>query len=475
MTGPSDGDDTGVTPSLHAVAAAMFYIMALFGCVAAGYEMLYLARSGTLDGIIGISLAIIMISLGIVVIIRRLTERIFIRVFELAIFYLESPLLLIGVAYNLFFAPSPSPALHYAVWIFVTFICAVATRPPRWAQTFGWLLYGGEVTVFAAWLALRGIDPTIEPFAASFVELMLCQAASLALLHVLSAYRERDAFNRARIATLEETSEAMERAARDAREAQRRTEIALGRADQAMRARDRFFATVSHELRTPLNAIIGFSDILARELYGRHAEPRYREYAADIKESGDHLLGVINHLLDFARLEAGEVPMRVTRIDLADIAGTVMRLLAINAERAGVDLRFENRPDGSCWILADEQAVRQIVMNILSNAIKFTNAGGSVSIGVGLADSGAAVLAVTDTGIGIPASKLSDIFEPFRRVENDATVAIPGTGLGLAIVRSLVAALGGEVAVASELGRGSIFTVTLPSAPGEIARDSAVA
>lgn len=466
MSSQSGSRQANIVPSLRSVAAAMFYVMAIFGCIAAGYEMLFLLRSGNWDGVIGVSLAIIMVSLGILVVMRRLTERQFIRLFELAIFYLESPLLLVGIAYNLFLAATPTPALHYAIWIVVPFICAVATRPLHWAQTFGWLLHAGEAIVFSVWALARGIDPTVDPFAASFVELLLSQAASLALLHILSAYREQDAYNRARIATLEETSDAMERAAAEARDAQLRTEAALAHADQAMRARDRFFATMSHELRTPLNAIIGFSDILAQELYGRHVEPRYREYAHDIKRSGDHLLGIINHMLDFARLESGEVPLHPVPMDLAEVTAGVLRLMSVNAERAGVAIRFENRAAGPCRITADVQAVRQIVMNVVSNAIKFTPAGGRVAVAVGYGAGRTGMLAVSDTGAGIPTAKLEEIFEPFRRLETGA--AVPGTGLGLAIVRSLVEALGGTVVAESKPGEGATFTVALPLAPSRV-------
>ncbi|HEX7777137.1 MAG TPA: HAMP domain-containing sensor histidine kinase [Parvibaculum sp.] len=476
MTGQSDDRDSGVTPELRALAAAMFYIMAIFGSTATVLELLYAGRSGTLDRFMSVSGVLIMIPLfAIVFVMRRLPSHTFIRIAGLAIFYLESPLLLSSVAYNLFLSSLPWSALHNAVWLLVTFICAVALRPRRWAQIYGWCVYAIEVAIFLSWLAWRHVDPTIDNFAVAFFELLLCQASSLVLLLVLSAYRERDAFNRARIATLEETSEEMECIAGEARESQRRAEIARNHADQATRARDRFFATMSHELRTPLNAIIGFSDILAQELFGPHAQPRYREYAADIKSSGDHLLGVINHLLDFARFEAGEVSLNIERVDLVEVVGKVVRILRVNADRVGVQLRFEPPPGEGRWVHVDEQAVRQIAFNLVSNAIKFTPSGGSVEVAIGRAAGGCCELTVKDTGIGIPAAKLDEVFEPFRRVVSEETKSVPGTGLGLAIVKSLVGALGGTVSVESEPGRGSTFTVTLPSAPDEIASDSAVA
>ena len=454
-------------PAQGSVTLTMFYVMVVFGCIAASWEMLYLWRTGQWDIVVGLSLAVIIMSLGALLFMQRLSEETFVRLFEFAVLYLESPLLLVGVAYNLF-RPEPSlAALHFASWIVVPFICAVATRPLRWARNFGWLLFGGETLIFIAWLVARGTDPTSGGIAASLVILLLSQAASLALLNILAAYRDKDLFNRARISALEESSTAMERAAEDAREAHQRMAVALASADQAMRARDRFFASMSHELRTPLNAIIGFSDILGQELFGPHTDPRYLSYAHDIKTSGDHLLGIINHLLDFARLESGEVPLENDPLELSDVVRGVVRMLAVQADEGNVSLSCAC--DLDCWAMADRQAMWQVVTNLVSNAIKFTPEGGHVEIAVATADDEVQLI-VTDTGHGIPEARKDDIFKPFYRVENDATVAVQGTGLGLPIVQSLVTEMGGRVTVESRLGEGSTFTVTLPTAIAEAER-----
>ena len=444
-----------------AVTATMFYVMVVFGCVAASWEMLFLWRTDQWDAVVGVSLAIITISLGALLFMPRLSERAFIRLFELALLYLEPPLLLVGVAYNLFQDPPHFAALHFAMWIVVPFICAAATRPLRWARNFGWLLFGGEALVFAIWLAARGVDPSADTLAASFTILLLSQAASLALLNILAAYRQEDLFNRAQIVALEESSAVMEQAAAEAREAQERTAVALAKADQAMRSRDRFFASMSHELRTPLNAIIGFSDILGQEMFGPHADPRYLDYAHNIKSSGDHLLGVINHLLDFARLESGEVPLETDPLNLSDIAQSVIRMLSMQAESGGVVLACQD--DAECWAIADRQAIRQVMTNLVSNAIKFTPEGGRVDISFAGGCDEEVHLIVSDTGLGIPEDKHEDIFKPFHRVETDATIAVPGTGLGLPIVQSLLTAMDGRVTVQSKPGQGSTFTVTLPA------------
>ena len=449
-------------PAQGSVTVTMFYVMVVFGCIAASWEMLYLWRTGQWDFVVGVSLAIIMISLGALLFMQRLSKEAFVRLFELMILYLESPLLLIGVAYNLFQPEPRLAALHFAMWIVVPFICAVATRPLRWARNFGWILFGGEALIFLSWLGLRGVDPTADRVAASFAILLLSQAASLALLNILSSYREEDLFNRARISALEESSTAMERSAEEAREAHQRVAAALASADQAMRARDRFFASMSHELRTPLNAIIGFSDILGQEMFGPHADPRYLDYAHNIKASGDHLLGIINHLLDFARLESGEAPLENEALNLTDIAHTVVRMLSMQAENGGIVLTCHGHAE--CWGVADRQGIRQVMTNLVSNAIKFTPEGGRVDV-VLETDGGAEVqLVISDTGFGIPEDRQEDIFKPFHRVESDATIAVQGTGLGLPIVQSLLNAMDGRVAVDSRPGQGSTFTVTLPAA-----------
>jgi len=450
-------------PAQGSVAATMFYVMVVFGCIAASWEMLFLWRTGNWDAVVGVSLAIIMISLGALLFIPRLSERAFVRLFELAVLYLESPLLLVGLAYDLFQTPARFAALHFAMWITVPFICAVATRPLRWARNFGWLLFGGEALIFLVWLVSRDVDPTRDTLAVSFVLLLLSQAASFALLNILSAYRDEDLFNRARILALEESSAAMERAAAEAREAHQNVATALARADQAMRARDHFFASMSHELRTPLNAIIGFSDILAQELFGPHSHPNYRGYASDIKASGDHLLGVINHLLDIARLESGEMSLQKEPLNMTGIVQGVVRMLSVQAERGGVALHCDGNPE--CWVVADGQALRQVATNIISNAIKFTPRGGRVDVSLLAVGEDQVHLIVTDTGRGIPEELHADIFKPFHRVETDATIAVQGTGLGLPIVQSLVDAMDGRVSVQSRLGEGSTFTVVLPAAP----------
>ena len=445
-----------------AVTTTMFYVMVVFGCVAASWEMLFLWRTAQWDAVVGVSLAIIIVSLGALLFMPRLSERAFIRLFELTVLYVEPPLLLVGVAYNLFREPPHFAALHFAMWIVVPFICAVATRPLRWARNFGWLLFGGEALLFFVWLAAYGVDPSADTLAASFTILLLSQAASLALLNILAAYRQEDLFNRARITALEESSVMMQRAAEEARQAHRNTATALAKADEAMRSRDRFFASMSHELRTPLNAIIGFSDILGQEMFGPHADPRYLDYAHNIKGSGDHLLGVINHLLDFARLESGEVPLEKDPLNLSDIAQGVVGMLGMQAESGGVALVCQDGAE--CWAIADRQAVRQVMTNLISNAIKFTPEGGRVEVSFAGNGEGEVDLIVADTGPGIPADKHEDIFKPFHRIETDATIAIQGTGLGLPIVQSLLTAMDGRVTVKSASGQGSTFTVTLPAA-----------
>jgi two-component system cell cycle sensor histidine kinase PleC len=230
-------------------------------------------------------------------------------------------------------------------------------------------------------------------------------------------------------------------------------------ADDASRAKSRFVASMSHELRTPLNAIIGFSEIIARQVYGAHALAKYTEYAGDIERSGRHLLALINQILDLAKIEAGKLELERSPVRISDVIEECRHLLEIEAQEKGLRFTFRDEARGLC-LDADATALRQIILNILGNAIKFTERGG-VEITVAVT-SGDAEIRVTDTGPGIPSADLSRIFDPFEQVDNTLSRAKGGSGLGLAIVRKLVEGHGGTCAVESRIGHGTTFTLRLP-------------
>ncbi|MBL0371007.1 two-component sensor histidine kinase [Rhizobium sp. KVB221] len=225
-------------------------------------------------------------------------------------------------------------------------------------------------------------------------------------------------------------------------------------------AKTRFLAAVSHELRTPLNAILGFSDILKGEYFGRLENDRQREYVDLINQSGHHLLAVVNTMLDMSKIEAGRYDLVKEPFQIADAIRTVDEMLGLQARTKGVVLTARVAR-GLEEVVADRRAVQQVLINLAGNAIKFTAEGGVVAIDA-VAEGRLLKIAVSDTGIGIPADRLASIGQPFMQVQNDYTRRYDGTGLGLALVKGLVALHGGTFAIESEEGAGTVITVTLP-------------
>ncbi len=226
-------------------------------------------------------------------------------------------------------------------------------------------------------------------------------------------------------------------------------------AEAANRAKSVFLARMSHELRTPMNAILGFAEIMAREMFGQMGSPRYRRYAADILSSGQHLLQLINDLLDIGRIETGKFEIRPETIDLAELCGATVRLIEPTGSARGVGL--EQRYEPAPVVQADLRAVRQILFNLLSNAVKFTPSGGRIVVAV--RPGGDVVeVAVSDDGPGIPAAVLARIGEPFIQGSSGAE----GAGLGLAISRALAERHGGTLTIESVVGAGTTATVRLP-------------
>lgn len=239
--------------------------------------------------------------------------------------------------------------------------------------------------------------------------------------------------------------------------------VARDVAETANRAKSMFLANMSHELRTPLNAIIGFSDVMSRELYGPMGSARYRDYAGRIGEAGQHLLEVIGDVLDMSKIEAGRYEIICEDVELALLIGECVDLMSERAEAANVRLSSDLAGPGG--VFADRRAVKQILLNLLSNAIKFTPAGGSIAIST-RETGGRLVLAVSDTGIGIPAEDLQRLGNPFVQLRSmPADVAVQeGTGLGLALVRALAERHGGRLHIESEDGHGTRVHVELPLA-----------
>jgi PAS domain S-box-containing protein len=229
----------------------------------------------------------------------------------------------------------------------------------------------------------------------------------------------------------------------------------------ANRAKSEFLTIMSHELRTPLNAIAGYADLLALGIGGKLSDDQ-KEYVDRIQRSQQHLLAIISDLLDFGRIEAGEVAYEIEPLPLTDAIDAVEPM--IQPQAAARQVTIDRRGCSAGVVaLADGDKVKQILLNLVSNAVKFTRAGGRITLSCEAADDHV-TLSVRDTGIGIAADKLESIFEPFVQLGRSLTTGHEGTGLGLSIARDLARAMGGELSVESTPGEGSVFRLTLPAA-----------
>ena len=232
-------------------------------------------------------------------------------------------------------------------------------------------------------------------------------------------------------------------------------------AEFANRAKTEFLANMSHELRTPLNAILGFSEVIKDEMFGPVGTAKYLDYARDIHSSGEHLLDLINDVLDLAKLEAGKLALHEREVALADVIEQCLALVRGRADKAGIALRAE-LPAALPALRADVRALKQILLNLLSNAVKFTPEGGTVGLSARADDRHGLAIAVRDTGIGMMPSDIEVALAPFGQVDSAIAHAHEGTGLGLPITRSLVRLHGGDLTIASAPGKGTTITAQFP-------------
>jgi PAS domain S-box-containing protein len=247
---------------------------------------------------------------------------------------------------------------------------------------------------------------------------------------------------------------------------QRESELAgaKGAAESANQLKSQFLTTMSHELRTPLNAILGFSEVIRDGVFGQteNAWLKYAEYASAIHTSGKHLLSLISEILDLSKIEAGSYVLDISTMDLREIINGALTIISPAALKAGVEIRCPI-PAAPLWLSADERALRQIVLNIFANAVKFTPKGGRITVDMNSRDS-MIELAIADTGIGIAKEHIDTVFELFRQVDSSMSRRHEGTGLGLAITKRLVEMHGGKIELESEIAVGTTVRVKMPAA-----------
>ena len=343
--------------------------------------------------------------------------------------------------------PVPDPAARTFV-LFVLLLVAAMTA--MISSTIPIAVYCGLMPITIALIAYAaptgGYDTimlTVLAVGAQLYFVVLSNRLYSSSLEGLSFRQEKDAL----IAELEQ--------------AKANSDEARRRAEEANLAKSRFLATMSHELRTPLNAILGFSEVMKNELFGAHAVPAYREYAADIHNSGQHLLMLINEILDLSRVEAGRYELKDETVNLAYVIEDCQHLLAMRARKKNISVSVSIAPDlPRVW--ADERAMRQITLNLLSNAIKFTPQGGAVTVKVGWTGSGGQYVSVRDTGPGIPEEEIPVVLSSFGRGSMALKQAEEGTGLGLPIVKGLVELHGGAFILRSKVREGTDATFVLP-------------
>ena len=252
---------------------------------------------------------------------------------------------------------------------------------------------------------------------------------------------------------------ARQRAEQERDRARAEADAARREAQAANEAKGRFVSMVSHELRTPLGAIGGYAALLQEEIHGTLGEQQ-RKFVERIKHNQQHLLRLVNELLDLAKIESGQFPLKIGTVQVQKIVESVSTMIEPQISSSG--LRFEVLyGEKNLCVVADHERVEQILLNLLANAVKFTPAGGAVTISTSHSD-GEVLLHVRDTGRGIPAHQVEEVFQPFVQIHTRAPGMSRGTGLGLAISRELARAMGGDLSLKSEVGVGSTFTLCLP-------------
>ncbi|MBO6633608.1 MHYT domain-containing protein [Parvibaculum sp.] len=311
----------------------------------------------------------------------------------------------------------------------------------------------GDSSVEVASNAVDSVPLAIAVAAVTLLIVILAYAGIAVDRHLAGRAVQEARRLRAHVLELEDTKKKLEATSADLL-------VALKTASAADNAKSQFLATMSHELRTPLNAILGFSEIMTAETFGPLGNPRYKDYSQDIFRSGKHLLALINDVLDFTRADAGELHIHEEDVDIEEVAADAIRMIETQAATQRIEIRT-GFASALPPIRADHRRVRQILLNVLSNAVKFTPDGGQVTIGATAGPEGF-VVTVADNGIGIAKEDIPLALERFGQIDSDLSRKYEGTGLGLPLSLCLMEHHGGTLDIESEPGRGTTVTLTFP-------------
>lgn len=232
-------------------------------------------------------------------------------------------------------------------------------------------------------------------------------------------------------------------------------------ADAASRTKSEFLANMSHELRTPLNAVMGFSEVIKNELFGPVGVAQYKQYADDIYESGAHLLSIINDILDLSKVEAGKFDLNETEVQVSDLCRSVIHIVKGRADEAGITLN-KSLPENPPYLVADPRSLKQMLLNLMSNAIKFTSPGGTVDLVATIGPDGGFRFDIRDTGVGIAPEHFATVLSPFGQVDTAHARDHQGTGLGLPLVKAFIEMHGGRIEIESEVGEGTTVSLFFP-------------
>jgi len=279
--------------------------------------------------------------------------------------------------------------------------------------------------------------------------------------HAEEALRQSERRLQERVTQLEQAERSLRTQSEEMVQIAGQLRVARDEAETANRAKSEFLASMSHELRTPLNAIIGFSEMMKIETLGPVGNPQYRGYASDIYQAGSHLLALINDILDLSKVESGADELHEDAISVPDLVESVMGLVRHRAHNGEVELKLEVRDDLPV-LMADERKLKQILVNLVSNAVKFTEAEGTVTLKAWCRPESGFVFQVVDTGIGMAPQDIPKALSQFGQIDSDLNRKYEGTGLGLPLAKSLVELHGGYLDLQSAVGTGTTVTVRLP-------------